>query len=117
MALVKQERYAEADAFAEESRRLGTRDDMVTQTYWRIAKAHVVGASGNAREPACLAAETIEIATDSDNFDAPVATARFLEPDAGRAALERALAGALAKGNTVTAAQARAQLEALPSGW
>jgi AAA ATPase domain len=116
VALVRQERYAEADAFAEESRRIGTQDDIVTLTYWRNAKANVLGASGNVSDAARLAAETIEIPPDYDSFDAPLATvevARLLEPDAARPALERAVAGPLAKGNTVTAAPARAQLEAL----
>jgi hypothetical protein len=58
----------------------------------------------------------LELVVSSEGLDLPILTvevARFLAPDAAKQALERALAGALAKGNVVTAAQARAQLEAL----
>jgi hypothetical protein len=52
-----------------------------------------------------------------DTVDTPmamVAVADLLEPEARRAALEQALAGAEEKGNVVTAEQARAKLAALP---
>lgn len=117
LSLVKQGRHDEAEAFADESRRIGADDDLITQIYWRAAKAQVVAAKGDAREAARLAAETIELTADYNTFDTPPATlevARFLEPGAAKAAVERALAGAVAKGNAVTAARARELLAALP---
>jgi class 3 adenylate cyclase len=117
LSLAKQNRHAEADAFADESRRIGADDDMVTQIYWRVAKAHVVAANGDAAEAARLAAETTKLASTYDSFDSPMATvevAGFLEPDAARAALEHALAGAVGKGNVVIERRARAMLAALP---
>jgi class 3 adenylate cyclase len=116
VALVRQNRYADADAFADESRQMGAEDDIVTQIYWRVAKALVVSARGDRQEATRLARETMELVAHSDTFDAPMATfdiAGLLEPEAARQALERALSGALAKGNAVIAAQARARLEAL----
>ena len=117
LALAKQERYAEAEGFAEEGRRMDAEDDWITQIYWRIAKAQVVAARGELVEAARLAAETVELATNHETFDTHIAlmeVAAFLEPDAARAALEQALASAIAKGNIVTAEQARTKLAALP---
>jgi hypothetical protein len=82
----------------------------------RVAKAQVAAKRDEGGEASRLASESIDLADSSENFDRPIVAvevAAFLEPDAARAALERAIAGALAKGNVVTAAQARAQLEAL----
>jgi hypothetical protein len=81
-----------------------------------VAKAQVAAKRDEGGEASRLASESIDLADSSENFDRPIVAvevAAFLEPDAARAALERAIAGALAKGNLVTAAQARAQLEAL----
>jgi class 3 adenylate cyclase/tetratricopeptide (TPR) repeat protein len=117
LMLARQQRYADAESFADESRRIGAQDDRTTQIYWRVAKAHVVAARGERAEAARLAGEATKLATDSESFDAPIATvevAPFLEPEAAKGALERALAGAAAKGNVITAEQARRMLEALP---
>jgi tetratricopeptide (TPR) repeat protein len=117
LALVKQGRHGEADVFADESRRVGAEDDVITQIYWRIAKAHVVAVRGEVDEAARLAAETLDLTTNYGYFDTPnaiVEVASFLDPDAARAALERAHEGAVAKGNVVTAERARAMLAALP---
>ena len=117
LALARQERYSEADKFAEESRRVGAEDDVITQIYWRVAKAKVVAANGELDEARRLAAEAIKLAADYDSFDGPIAiveVASFLEPAAARAGLERALASASAKGNVITAEQARERLAALP---
>jgi hypothetical protein len=57
------------------------------------------------------------LASEFDSFDGPMAAveiATHLEPDAAREALERGLRIAEAKGNVVTAAQAREKLAALP---
>jgi class 3 adenylate cyclase/tetratricopeptide (TPR) repeat protein len=117
LSLSKQERYIDADAFADEARRIGAEDDLMTQIYWRMAKAQVAAAGGDLVEAARLASETVELATRYETCDGPIAlveVAPFLEPDAARSALEEALAGATAKGNVVTAKQARAKLAALP---
>jgi tetratricopeptide (TPR) repeat protein len=117
LALARQERYAEAGEFADESRRMGAEDDLITQVYWRVAKAQAVAAEGQADEAARLAAEAIELVPHDGSFDAPMAIlelAEFLPSAETRPALERALAGATAKGNTVIAAKARARLAALP---
>jgi ATP/maltotriose-dependent transcriptional regulator MalT len=117
LAFTLEQRFAEAEALADESRRVGSEDDITTQIYWRIAKARAAGAGGRHEEARRLAAEVIGLATRYDVFDTPVSivhVAHLLEPDDARAALERAVAGADAKGNVVTAAQARAKLEALP---
>ncbi len=117
LALARQERYSEADKFAEESRRVGAEDDVITQIYWRVAKAKVVAANGELDEARRLAAEAIKLAADYDSFDGPIAiveVASLLEPAAARAGLERALASASAKGNVITAEQARGKLAALP---
>ena len=117
LALVKQGRYEEADTLAEHSRRIGAEDDVITQVYWRVAKAHVVAARGEEAVAARLAEEVLDRVTVYDNFDGPIASvevAAFLEPETARAVLERALAGSSAKGNVVIAEQARAKLAALP---
>jgi class 3 adenylate cyclase/tetratricopeptide (TPR) repeat protein len=117
LALTHQERYVEADAFAEESRRIGAEDDLTTQIYWRVAKAHVLAARGEQAAAARLATEVMELISGYAGFDGPIAAtevAAFLEPDARKAALERAVGGATAKGNVVTAQQAREKLAALP---
>ncbi len=52
-----------------------------------------------------------------ESFDGPLAAvevAEYLAPEDARTILDRALRGATAKGNVVTALQAREQLEALP---
>ena len=117
LALARQERYAEAESFADQSRLIGAEDDLITQIYWRVAKAQVAAAGGELAEAAHLAAEATELMTDYDSFDGPIAAvevAPFLEAKAAKTALERALVGASAKGNVVTAEQARAMLAALP---
>jgi class 3 adenylate cyclase len=117
LALARQERYTEAEFFADESSRIGADEDVMTQIYSRVAKTLVVGARGKLAEAARLATETTELIPDYASFDGPIATvevARFLEPEAAKTALERALAGASAKGNLVIAEQARSMLAALP---
>jgi class 3 adenylate cyclase/tetratricopeptide (TPR) repeat protein len=117
LSLTRQGRHAEADAYADESRRLGAEDDQMTQIYWRVAKSQVVAARGERDEAARLAAEVTELISDYDSFDGPlvrVEVAAFLEPKDAKGELERALAAAEAKGNVITAEQARRALEALP---
>jgi hypothetical protein len=117
-ALVLQGRHEEAEVFADKARQVGAEDDVMTQLYWRAAKAHVVVARGEREEAARLAAEIVELVPARESLDMPVAlvdVAEFLEPDAQRAALEQALVVASAKGNAITAGEVRARLAALPS--
>jgi hypothetical protein len=107
----------QAAVFGDKSRRIGADDDVITQIYWRVAKAQVVASRSELAEAGRLATETTKLVADYDSFDGPIATvevAPFLEAKAAKDALERALAGASAKGNVVTAEQARAMLAALP---
>jgi class 3 adenylate cyclase/tetratricopeptide (TPR) repeat protein len=116
LASAKQGRYEDAEAFADYGRSIGAEDDRITQIYWRVAKAQVLAARGEHDEAARLAAEVMTLATDYDNFDGAMAALEvgaLLEPEARRTALESALAGAEAKGNVITAAQAREKLAAL----
>ena len=46
LALAKQERFDEAEVYAEEGRRIGAEDDVITQVYCRVAMAHVAAAKG-----------------------------------------------------------------------
>jgi class 3 adenylate cyclase/tetratricopeptide (TPR) repeat protein len=117
LALARQKRYDEAEEFADYSRRIGAEDDRITQIYWRVAKAKVLASRGEGPAATTLADEVTELVVDYDSFDgamAAVEVAPFLEPVVARAAVERALAGAEAKGNVVSAAHAREALAALP---
>jgi tetratricopeptide (TPR) repeat protein len=117
LALTRQGRYDDAEVFADESRAFGRADDLITQIYWRVGKAHVVSSRGRADEARRLAAEAIELAENYDSFDGPIVlveVASYLAPGDARAALEKAFATASAKGNVVTAGQARELLAALP---
>ncbi|HEX7256269.1 MAG TPA: AAA family ATPase, partial [Gaiellaceae bacterium] len=118
LALARQGRHDEADRYAEESRRMGAEDDVITQMYWRIVKARVAWASGEHGEASRLAAEVMALTEATDDcFDGPIATLEvvdFLDPGERRPALERALAEAESKGNTVSAEQIRAKLAAAP---
>jgi len=117
LALARLGRLDEAERLAAEARATGAEDDLITQVYWRVTQARVLAARGDLEGARRLATEVLEMATDYDSFDGPVAlaeVAEYLMPDAQRTALERAIAGAAAKGNVVTERQARAALEALP---
>jgi class 3 adenylate cyclase/tetratricopeptide (TPR) repeat protein len=117
LALTKQDRFDEAEVFADHGRAIGSDDDHITQIYWRVAKAHVAGHRGDRAEAARLATEVMGLSTEFDNFDGPIAAveiATYLEPAAAREALEFGLGLAAKKGNIVTAARAREALAALP---
>jgi class 3 adenylate cyclase len=115
-SLCDQGRFEEAEQFADEAREAGAEDDWTTQMYWRAAKARILAARGLRDEAAHLATEVVNLAQYEDGFDAQVVfvqIAPFLEPGAARATLKRALEAAEHKGNVVSAARAREQLEAL----
>jgi class 3 adenylate cyclase/tetratricopeptide (TPR) repeat protein len=118
LALARQGRYEEADRFAEESRSLGSEDDVITQIYWRIAKALIVAAGGDPERAGRLAAEIVALTDETDDcFDGPVAifeVVDFLPQGERRALLERALGEIERKGNVLSAPKLRAKLAALP---
>jgi class 3 adenylate cyclase/tetratricopeptide (TPR) repeat protein len=116
LSLAKQGRFEDAEALADYSREIGSDDDVITQLYWRIVKAHALAGRGDEGSAATLARDVTTLLDDYDNFDGPMAVAEiagYLEPDVARPALERALAGAVAKGNVVTEALVREKLAAL----
>jgi len=116
-ALCDQGRFEEADPFADESREMGAEDDHSTQMYWRAAKARILAARGLRDEAAELATVVVELTRNQNGFDSQILLlqmADLLEPDAAHAALERAVQASEAKGNLVSAAQARDRLAALP---
>jgi class 3 adenylate cyclase/tetratricopeptide (TPR) repeat protein len=118
LALARQGRLDEAERFADEARGIGSHDDVITQMYWRMVKARIAGAWGDFDEARRLAAEAMELTEATDDcFDGPIVTLEvvdFLDTDARRSALERALVETEAKGNAVSAEQIRAKLAALP---
>lgn len=119
LALVQQGRHEEGERLADESREVGTDDDVITQIYWRMVKAVALAAKGDLDEARVLAAEALELTyrTD-DSFDIPMVTLALVDvlaPESLRDVLERALTASEAKGNAVSAVQIRERLEALPS--
>src|SRR5919109_27380 len=118
LALVQQGRYDEGERLADESREVGTDDDVITQIYWRMVKAVALAAKGDLEDARRLAAEALELTYGTDDaFDVPMvslALVDVLDPESLKDVLERALAESEAKGNTVSAAQIREKLAALP---
>ena len=117
LALAKQGRDAEAEGFAETARRIGASDDRMTQLYWRVAEAKIVASRNQPDDARRLASEAVGLVVGYASFDGPLAAvevADCLDPEDARTILERALRGATAKGNVVTAARAREKLAALP---
>ena len=117
LALAKQGRDTEAEDFAETARRIGAEDDRMTQLYWRVAEAQIAASRDQLDVARQLAYEALELILGYESFDGPLAAvevAEYLDPDDSRTILERAVRGATAKGNVVTAARALEKLEALP---
>ena len=114
-------RYDEADSFAEKSRALAAEDDFASQGLWRMARARVLAASGAFEEALRLADETVEIMEGTDYLvyqgDGHEIRGQVLEAagrdDDARAAFEEALSRYERKGNVVSAARVRAELDRL----
>ena len=70
---VLQGRDADGDLAAEESRRLGSLDDAVTQTLWRVSKCIVLARRGDIEEADRISRECVEIADGTDSMDAGTA--------------------------------------------
>ena len=118
LAVVRQGRHDEADRLADESREIGTDDDVITQIYWRIVKALVLAERGDLDQARGLAVEALDLTYQTDDsLDVPMITMELLdifEPASHRELLERGLQESEAKGNAVSAAQIRERLAALP---
>ena len=118
LAIARQGRNEEADRLADESRRLGSEDDVITQIYWRLVKVRIAADTGADDEARRLAAEILKLTERTDDcFDGPIATLEvvdLLDPADRRSVLELALAETESKGNVVSAEELRAKLAALP---
>jgi class 3 adenylate cyclase/tetratricopeptide (TPR) repeat protein len=118
LAVARQGRHDEGERLADESRELGTDDDVITQIYWRMVKALALAARGELEEARRLAEEALELTYGTDDaFDIPMITVELVHvfpPESLRDVLERALVESEAKGNAVNAAKIRERLAALP---
>ena len=118
LALVRQGRHEEGERLADESRELGSDDDVITQIYWRIVKARVFAAKGDLQEARRLAAEALELTNETDDsldvFMVALELFDVFAPESVRNVLEWGLEESEAKGNAVSAARIREKLEALP---
>jgi class 3 adenylate cyclase/tetratricopeptide (TPR) repeat protein len=116
-------RYDEADSFAEKSRMLAAEDDFASQGLWRMARGRVLATSGAFEEALRLADEAVEIMERTDYLvfqgDGLEVRGQVLvaagRGDDARAAFEEALIRYGRKGNVVSAARVRAQLDGLES--
>ena len=118
LAVVRQGRHEEGERLAEESRKAGSDDDVITQIYWRTVKARVLAASGDLAEARRLASEIFDLSDRTDDaFDVPMVTVELLDlldPGSLKDVLERALDESEAKGNAVSSKLIRERLAALP---
>jgi class 3 adenylate cyclase/tetratricopeptide (TPR) repeat protein len=116
-------RYDEADSFAEKSRMLAAEDDFASQGLWRMARGRVLATSDAFEEALRLADEAVEIMEPTDYLvfqgDGLEVRGQVLlaagRGDDARVAFEEALARYEQKGNVVSAARIRAQLDGLAS--
>jgi ATP/maltotriose-dependent transcriptional regulator MalT len=108
--LAQEGRSTEAEEFAEFAQSHAWEDDIVTQVMWRVARAQLQAAAGEAAEAERLAREAVERAAPTDFLDLQatslLALARVLResesPEAARVAAE-AQAVYERKGNIVGA--------------
>ncbi|HET7857490.1 MAG TPA: adenylate/guanylate cyclase domain-containing protein [Gaiellaceae bacterium] len=118
LAVVRQGRHEEGERLADESREVGTDDDVITQIYWRMVKALALTAKGDSQDARRLATEALELTYRTDDaFDVPMVTLELADvfaPESRKAVLERALVETERKGNVVSAAQIRERLAGLP---
>jgi class 3 adenylate cyclase/tetratricopeptide (TPR) repeat protein len=122
-ALCDQGRFDEAEGFAARSRELASEDDFASQADWRLVRARVLSERGSFDEALALADEGAAIMDATDYLDwqggAHAVRGGVLEAagrgDDARAAFEEALARYERKGNVVSAARVRAQLDRLES--
>ena len=121
--LCDQGRFDEADGFGARSRALASEDDFASQADWRMVRARVLSERGSFDEALTLAEEAVAILDVTDYLDFAgrgyEVRGEVLEAagrgDDARAAFEEALARYERKGNVVSAARVRAQLERVGS--
>ncbi|HWM14345.1 MAG TPA: BTAD domain-containing putative transcriptional regulator [Gaiellaceae bacterium] len=120
-SVYQQGRLEEAERLTEQSERAASADDVVSQVGWRVVRAKVAAARGEAEEGERLARDAVERARGTDYLDlqgtALAALAEVLER-AGRAEEAAAHADEAArtferKGNVVSAGRARELAAAL----
>ena len=117
-ALYAQGRYVEAEEFAAGSEACASRDDLSPHVVWRCVRAKVLARRGEAEAAEALAREAIELAEETDSLnlqgDAWIDLAEVLRLAGDqRTAMEctdQALERYAAKGNVVSAANARSLL-------
>jgi tetratricopeptide (TPR) repeat protein len=120
-ALFQLERDDEADGFTEITERLAADDDISSQFLWRTVRGRVLARRGRLDEAEALIREALELITRAEEPDSKATVLTDLaealvlagRPDEARTALEEARSIFQAKGNVVSAAKARARLDAL----
>jgi tetratricopeptide (TPR) repeat protein len=122
--LCDQDRFDEAESFAERSRELSSADDFASQAAWRSAMARIRSDQGRIQEALALVDEAISIESSGDYLDwqgqefevrGSVLMAADRDDEA-RAAYEEALDRFERKGNVVASARVRERVEALAAG-
>jgi class 3 adenylate cyclase/tetratricopeptide (TPR) repeat protein len=120
-ALCGQERYDEAERYAGEARRLGAKDDLTTQMYWRVAQAEVLASRGQVEEAFRLVQEAQDVIDPTDyttDRAAALLSRATVENAAGsrdraRVALEQAVGLFEEKGDVTAAAHTRELIAAM----
>jgi ATP/maltotriose-dependent transcriptional regulator MalT len=120
-ALYAQGRYEDADRLSRESEEAARPNDVYASMLWRATRAQVLARKGEFGAAEALAREVVAFAAESDFLDAHgdmlMALAEVLgvaaRPLEAATALEQAVQLYEQKGNVVSAARARSQLEAI----
>jgi class 3 adenylate cyclase/tetratricopeptide (TPR) repeat protein len=120
-ALLQQGRDEEADRVATVSERLATPGDISSQFLWRTVRGRVLARRGLAKDGEAMVQEALEIISHAEEPDSQAAVwadlAEVLAIGGRRAeartALQKAASVFEAKGNIVSAAQAKQRLETL----
>lgn len=118
-AMYAQGRYEEAEKLSRESEEAARPNDIHSHILWRITRAQVLAQRGELGSAEELALEAVAFAAESDfldsHGDALVSLATVFRlaglPQEAVTALEEAVELYEQKGNTVSAARARSQLE------
>jgi tetratricopeptide (TPR) repeat protein len=115
------DRYDEAEHYIREARKLGAKDDITTQLYWRCAQAEVLASRGETKEALQVIQEGQDLidATDYIVDRAAALTSRAVvekaagDPDGARVALQSAVELLEEKGDVTAAAHTRKLIEEL----
>jgi class 3 adenylate cyclase/tetratricopeptide (TPR) repeat protein len=114
-ALIAQGRYGAAEPLTVVSEEAASDDDLASQVLWRGARAQICAARGELEHAERLARAAVDLARSSDFLNIPAdvlmdlaRVLRVARPDDAEAAIGEALSLYEAKGNMVSAAEARA---------